>query len=191
MSSVERPNKVSLEVYLEVEDANEEKSEFYNGEIFSMAGGSYAHGVIGSNIHGALFSKLKGSGCRANTSDVKVQIEAANAIVYPDVTVVCGLPEYAWPRKDIIRNPTLIVEVLSPDNAAYDRGGKFRKYKTLKSLREYVLVEQDSANVDVFYLDDVGQWVNESYSGLEAEVILRSLGVRIEMEDIYRDVEFA
>jgi Uma2 family endonuclease len=191
MSSVEKPNKVSLEVYLEIEDANFEKSEFYNGEIFSMAGGSYEHSLISGNIYRALGNSLLGKDCRLLTSELKIQIEAANAIVYPDAMVICGQPEFAWPRRDIVRNPTLVVEVLSPGNEGYDRGGKFRKYKLLKSLREYVLVEQDSANVDVFYLNEDGQWVNELYSGLEAEVELRSLGVRIALGDVYRDVEIA
>lgn len=188
MGTIEIPQKVSLEVYLEIEDGNEGRSEFYDGEIFGMAGGSHTHNVICNSIGAALYNALKGKGCSTSNSDTKIQIEAANAIVYPDVTVVCGQPEYAWPRTDIIRNPTLIVEVLSPENAAYDRGGKFRKYKMLKSLREYVLVEQDSANVDVFFLTDAGQWVHDSFSGLETEVELQSLGVRVAMEDVYRDV---
>jgi Uma2 family endonuclease len=190
MSTLEKPGKVSLEAYLAYDDAREEKSEFYNGEIFNMAGGSYYHGVICSNISGVLFNALKGTGCRANNSDVKVQILEANSVVYPDVTVVCGEPEFAWPRKDIIRNPILVIEVLSPGTDGLDRGGKFRKYKALKSLREYVLVEQDSVNIDVFHFNDAGQWVNDTYSGLDAEVLLKSVGARIGMADVYRDLVF-
>lgn len=188
MSSVEKVQKVSLETYLEMEDAGVEKSEFHDGEVFAMAGGSYAHGVIAGNMLGALFAALKHKDCRANTSDVKVHIEAANSMVYPDVTVVCGSPEFDWSRKDSIRNPTLIAEVLSPENEGYDRGGKFRKYKLLPSLREYVLVDQESANVDVLYLTEEGLWTLQSCTGLEQHIHLQSLGVELAMADVYRGV---
>ena len=112
-------------------------------------------------------------------------------MVYPDLMVVCGGAEFVFQRKDIICNPKVVIEVISPETASFDRGEKFESYKLLKSLREYVLVEQDSANVDVFHLNEDGQWVNESYSGLEAEVMLRSLGIGISMKDVYRDVEIA
>jgi Uma2 family endonuclease len=190
MRSEEKNKKFSLEDYLAYDDAREGRSEFYDGEIFDMAGGSYVHGVICSNISGALFNALKGTGCRPNDSGVKVHIHASKSISYPDLSVVYGETEYFWPRLDIIKNPTVIIEVLSPSTEGFDRGSKFRKYKQLKSLREYVLVEQESANVDVFYLNDDGEWVNDTYAGLEGEMVLRSLGVNLALMDVYRDVGF-
>jgi Uma2 family endonuclease len=158
MRSVEKSQRVSLEAYLAYDDSLDGKSEYFDGEIFDMAGVSYAHAVICSNLSAVFYNALKGTGCRASSSDIKVQIEAADSMTYPDLSIVCGTPELAWPRKDILRNPTVIVEVLSPGTDGYDRGGKFRKYKRLRSLREYVLVEQDSVNIDVFFLNEDGVW---------------------------------
>lgn len=180
--------KIKLESYLQMEDATDEKSEFHDGIIVPRQENSYGHSLACIAVGAALFEALGGSGCQALQVGVKVWIEAANSMVYPDLMVVCGEPEFWLSRRDVICNPRVVVEVVSPETEGFDRGEKFQKYKMLGSLREYVLVEQDSANVDVFYLNGAGQWVNDSYSGLEGEMVLRSLGVRVAMRDVYRDL---
>jgi Uma2 family endonuclease len=191
MGMVDAKLNISLAAYLQLEDEAEEKSEFHNGSVLVREGLSYSHSLTSVALGAALFAALKDCGCQALHCGVKVWIEAANSMVYPDLMVVCGGPEFVFQRKDIICNPKVVIEVISPETANFDRGAKFESYKLLKSLREYVLVEQDSANVDVFHLNEDGQLVNESYSGLEAEVMLRSLGIGISMKDVYRDVEIA
>ncbi len=160
MSTAEKKVRMSFEEYLLHEENSEFKSEFYGGEVNAMSGGTDAHSLIGTNISGELRSALWEKDCFAFGSDLKVRIDTADAVVYPDVMVICGDREYHHDRKDIVKNPQVVFEVLSKGTEGWDRGGKFRHYQSLPSLKEYILVDQNIAQVDVFRLNAEGFWVN-------------------------------
>ncbi len=128
----------SVEEYLVLEDKAAYKSEYYQGEIFAMAGGTYNHDVISLNLASALNIAFTNRGCVAFTSDMKVKVSANNFYTYPDVSAVCGDPVFDGERTDIITNPIFIADVLSDSTSRYDRGGKFELYRGLNSLEDYV-----------------------------------------------------
>ncbi|MCP2730420.1 Uma2 family endonuclease [Limnofasciculus baicalensis] len=176
---------ISPEDYLEGEKMSPIKHEYIRGEIYAMAGGSDAHATIGGNLFALLRNHVRGSGCRAYASDMKVRIEAANCFYYPDVMVTCD--ERDRTPDDFKCYPRLIVEVLSPSTEAFNRGGKFADYRTIETLQEYVLISQDQVNVECFRRNDQGRWVLYTYS-TEDDVCLESINFSTPMTNIYEDV---
>lgn len=190
MSTAEKREKYTLKEYFELDENAEFHYEYHNGDVFAMAGGSFNHGLISGNILTALNLAIGDRGCFVTPSDVKCGIKAENSYVHPDVMVVCGELEFEENRNDTILNPTVIIEVLSESTASYDQGSKFRKYRTLDSLREYILVEQKMAMVNSFYKNDNGLWTIGDYSESEKEVKIHSLDISISIDDIYKKVTF-
>lgn len=176
--------KLTAEAYLEQERRAETKSEFVDGEIFAMTGASPAHNLICGNLIRELGNQLKTRPCRVYTSDQRVQL--GDAYVYPDVTVVCGRPEFR--NKDNLTNPVLIVEVLSPATADYDQGGKFARYRQLSSLQEYLLVAQDQAQVIHYHRQDDNHWLLTELEGPDAVLELPSLECRLVLSEVYDKV---
>src|SRR4051812_22556006 len=138
------------EQYLELDRAAERKSEYYDGEIFAIAGAGMAHNQIAVNTTASLHTQLRGKQCQALSSDMRTRIGLTARYAYPDVTVVCGRPEVLDSRKDILTNPTVIIEVLSPATAEFDRGFKFVAYTAIPSLQQYVLIASDRPFIEVF-----------------------------------------
>ncbi len=145
--------------YLQIERAAENKSEFRDGEIFAMAGGTFAHSAIAANMLRQLGNKLEGRPCVPCTSDLRVKIEMAGAYAYPDVSVVCGERQFEDERRDTLLNPTVIVEILSDSTESYDRGRKFELYRRIPSLREYLLVSQRAPHIEQFIRQPNGGWL--------------------------------
>ncbi|HEX4610807.1 MAG TPA: Uma2 family endonuclease, partial [Urbifossiella sp.] len=139
------PRKLTAAEYLAIERAAPFKSEFYAGKMFAMSGASPAHNTIKDNLIVSVGSSLRGSGCRTLSSDQRVRVNATGLYTYPDVLILCGPGEYAAEDPYTLLNPKVIIEVLSDSTEKYDRGAKFRQYKRLPSLMEYVLVAQDEA----------------------------------------------
>ena len=166
------------------------RHEFYNGEVFAMAGRTRAHSKIITNLIGSLTNALQGRDCDVFEGSLKVGIEVLDKIVYPDVTVVCGPFEPYEENDQIILNPILIVEVLSKRTAGYDRGGKFIKYQKIPSLKEYVVVEQRHRQVDIFRKTDDGWGTFINYVEDSSTVFFESLQVEIPLTDIYHRVVF-
>ncbi len=133
------------------------RHEFVGGEVFAMAGAGEAHAMAAGNLYVALRSHLAGTPCRTFITDMKLRVEAADAYFYPDVMVTCSAQDAADPL--IKREPVLLVEVLSPGTAAYDRGDKFAAYRRLATLREYLLVDPDTRRCDLYRLGQEGLWV--------------------------------
>jgi Uma2 family endonuclease len=181
-------HKYTPQEYLALEDAAEYRSEFVDGEIFAMAGGSPAHDKICSECQRVIGNAILGSGCETHTSNMRVRNDNSSIYYYPDLSVVCGKADFD--ADGILLNPVLIVEVLSPSNEAYDRGEIFRRYKQISSVREYVLITQTKAQIDVFYKTEAGFWRHDSYEGIEDVMELRSLGIQVKLADIYRRVVF-
>jgi len=186
---VKKSKFYSPEEYLALEEKAEFRSEFDDGEIVAMAGGSFNHARIIGNINLAFGAKLN-KNCESVTTDVKVQVENYRKFYYPDVLVICGKPDFYEKRKDTIVNPILIVEVLSETTEAKDRGEKMLAYRTLESLREYVLVSQDKAVVEQYIKNADGDWIHKATIGLKSIVKFESINVEVEIEELYARVEF-
>lgn len=182
--------KVSIEEYLEIEAQNDVKYEFHDGDIYAMAGGTIAHSMISGNAYSEIKENLrsKNSSCKTLNSDAKIFIKKLNSFVYPDASVVCDKIEESEKGHGIC-NPTLIVEVLSKSTEGYDRGAKFSNYRKIPTLQEYVLIEQEKAEVEVFYRPlNTDLWKISTYTGLGAIVLLESIDLEVPMSRIYLDV---
>lgn len=183
--------KYTLEEYLELDKNSEEKYEYFDGDVFDMAGGSPNHARLGFDI-GALFSqKLKGRDCEAFNSDMRIKVPAALPYRYPDVSVVCGDPVFEELNgQEMLVNPVLIVEVLSPSTAAYDLKDKFTAYQSIDSFREYLIVSQDRPHVIQHIRQSKGRWLRIEIEGLDGEVVLESVNVTLPLSEIYERVTF-
>jgi Uma2 family endonuclease len=180
--------RLTPEEYLELERKAEFKSEYYDGQMYAMAGGKSPHNLIASNALIRLGGRLPDR-CIAYNSDQRVGIGEGRAYVYPDVTVVCGKPQIAG-LDDILLNPVIIIEVLSESTEAHDRGYKWSLYRELDSLREYVLVWQKQPRVEIFRRDS-GKWTFDEFKGHDANCRFESVGVEVPLAEIYRGIEFA
>jgi len=185
--------KLTVDEYLAQEQETDTKYEFHNGKIFALAGGSIHHGLLCGNIYAEIRSALKNkkSPCKPFTSKVKLNIEKKNSFVYPDAMVIYGEIDTSKEDENAVSNPILIVEVLSPSTANYDRGDKFFLYKQVSTLQEYVIIEQHKAQVDVFYKQPESDlWKISRYEGLTTKVKFQSIKVEIKMSELYFDINF-
>lgn len=189
MSAVPK-RKLTPAEYLAIEKTAAFKSEFFNGEMFAMAGASRPHNTVNSNLLGELHARLKGGACRAFVNDQRVLVDRTGLYTYPDLVIVCGPVETAADDEDTITNPRVVVEVLSPSTQRDDRGAKFRQYQQLASMQEYVLVAQDEPVVERFTRQADGSWALVSFVGLEAVLAFTSVPVQVPLADIYAGVEF-
>jgi Uma2 family endonuclease len=189
VSAVQK-TRMTPEQYLAIERKAEFKSEFYNGEMFAMAGASEPHNRIKDNLVGELYSRLKGSGCHSYSSDMRVKVSATGLYTYPDVVIVCGKPQLEDAELDTLLNPQVIIEVQSESTASYVGGKKFRQYQQIETFREYVLVAQDEPVVERFVRQPDKTWVHSFVEGLDREFAFATIPVRVSLADIYAGVEF-
>lgn len=173
--------------YLAIERGSEEKHHFLDGELWAMSGGTLHHSTLQTRMIVLIGSALRGSPCAPHASDLRVVMPDTGDACYPDVTVICGPVQPAAHDPDAATNPTVLVEVLSPASEAYDRGRKFEKYRTLATLREYVLVAHDRPHVEVFRRGADGLWTLHEHRAGEA-VELESVGVRVVMDELYEGI---
>jgi Uma2 family endonuclease len=179
------------EEYLALEEAAEYKSEYYNGEIFPMTGGSINHNRIAGNIYALLHAGLRSGACEVFTSDMRVWVKAHNMYTYPDVVIICGRPEFAKSRNDTIANPVVIVEVLSPSTQDYDRGKKFQFYRSILTLRDYLLIHQDSIHVEHHAKMADGRWVLNESQDPEGDIAIQSLNLELPIRRLYERVDWS
>lgn len=189
MSAVEKQTW-TVEQYLETERASEEKHEYLNGEIYLMAGASPRHNKIQGNAFAALHTQLQGHPCDVYSSDQRVGVVSAKLYTYPDISIVCDPPQFDEVHHDTLLNPILIVEVLSPSTSNYDRSKKFWHYRTLDSLKEYVLIFQDVPRVERYLRQPSGDWLLTDAVGLDAVLELPSVQATLVLADVYRRVSF-
>ena len=189
MTALPKKRKYTPEEYLALEEKAEFRSEYWNGEIVAMAGGTENHNTITLNIATNLRAKLRGK-CRVFAIDVKVWIDIWNSFVYPGVFVICGESQYHSNRQDILTNPHLIVEVLSEGTKAFDKGDKFLAYQSVASLQEYVLIDQNKYLVEQFIKQTDGSWKYFATIGRESELNLYSVNQTLNLGEIYDSVEF-
>jgi Uma2 family endonuclease len=190
MSALTMSKKLTVAEYLAIEEKAERKSEFHNGEMFAMAGASREHNILTRNLTAELHLRLKGSSCQVFVADQRVKVDRTGLYTYPDLLIVCGPPEYAAENRDTLINPKVIIEVLSDTTERYDRTTKFRHYKQLQPVTEYVLVAQDEPLVERFTRLSDGTWAQTDFVGLNATMELITVPASVSLADIYLGVEF-
>jgi Uma2 family endonuclease len=182
--------RLSPEEYLRVERESEIKHEYVDGQMYAMSGGSLAHSHIEGSIVAALKGVLAGGNCRVSTSNLRIQISPSGPFVYPDAAVYCGDAQLSDGYRDALLNPRVVFEVLSKSTEAYDRGQKFAQYRRIESLKDYVLVSQMEARIEVFSRTETGKWQLAEFVGAEAMCVIPSVGCEIALAEVYRDVTF-
>ncbi len=182
--------KYSIEEYLEMENASTEKHEYYQGEIFAMSGGKMPHNTVCENLFFQLKLKLKGNPCKPHTSETRIYIEKNTLFTYPDISVICGEPVSLNDDSLNFLNPTVIFEVLSPSTRDYDRAEKFKLYRDIPTLKEYILVEPETIFIEAFRINSNGFWELKEYSQIEETLQLQSLQISLELMEIYEGAKF-
>ncbi len=190
---------MSVQEYLAFERESEIRHEYVDGEIFAMSGASRKHNRISWNVVEALGPQLRGGDCEGFVSDMRVRIPATSSLprrgtddkfTYPDVVVVCGEAQMEEEEGlEILLNPTLIVEVLSPSTEDYDRGRKFAYYRSIPSLQLYLLAAQDRVHVERFERQESGLWVLYETDDPAETLELPAIGASLALEDVYYRVQ--
>jgi len=184
--------RYTVSEYLSLERNARERHEYRNGEIVAMAGGTYNHSLICANLIRELGNALKGKPCRVLDSNLRVATPRAPLYTYPDISVICGKPQFD-PNdefKETVLNPTLLVEVLSPSTEGFNRGEKFTRFRTLESFREYVLISQDVARAEILYRQEDGTWLFAAVSGMDKRIRLANVDIELSLAEIFAGVEF-
>jgi len=183
--SCQRTVFVSPEEYLAQERLAERKSEYFQGEVFAMAGASPRHVWIVANIVAELRQQLKGKPCRVSASDLRLRVTPASLYTYPDVMVICEEAQFADDQKDTVLNPVLIIEVLSESTRDYDRGKKFQNYRKLPSLIEYLMIEQDEPHIEHWTRQRESHWDFVEIDDLTQSIELTSIGCVLPLTEVY------
>lgn len=181
---------ISVDDYLVMDEEAEGRLEFIDGAVVAMAGASYNHVVIGTNLVIGLGTRMKGGPCRALTNDMRTKLATGHDYVYPDVIVVCGPPDLEINRGETLTNPKVVFEVLSPSTTRLDRGRKAQLYREMPSLDAYVIVEQDAPNIELMARNAAREWVVTSYDGIDAVLPLSCLSVELPLAEVYDGVNF-
>ncbi len=183
--------KYTLEEYLELDAKSEERLEFWDGEIFSMSGVSDVHDLIETNLIYRLKGRLEGRNCRVFAANMRIKVPAMPPYRYGDGSALCGKPQFEKiGGVDVLTNPTLIIEVLSASTESYDRGDKFSAYKSIPSLREYLVVAQHRPHVSQFIRQTDDSWLNLEFNELDAVLKVVSLECELKLQEIYQDATF-
>jgi Uma2 family endonuclease len=178
------------ERYLAFERESDQKHEYLDMQIYDLAGASTNHNLIVGSAYAHLYNQLRKRPCFVYPSDMRLKVSKTRLYTYPDISIVCGTPQFDDEQKDTILNPIVLIEVLSPSTESYDRGKKFRHYRTLESLQEYVLIAQDSIQIEHYSRQADEQWLLNDISQPDASLDLRSIGCTLLAADMYEKVTF-
>jgi len=181
--------KISIEEYLEMENASLEKHEYYKGEVFAMSGAKVPHNTISTNLLMMLAQKLRGKKCRPFNSDQRIHIPANTLFTYPDISIICGEVITLNNDEYNVLNPTVIIEVLSKSTKNYDRGEKFKLYRDIPTLKEYILVDSESIHIEIFRLNEKNHWELEEYNDASESIPIKAINETILISEIYDDVK--
>jgi Uma2 family endonuclease len=191
--------RYTIEEYLVMERASEERHEYLDGDVYAMAGESPEHSAICMNLYGSLWPQLRHTPCQAFAKDTKVRSgrlpppghAMQGLFSYPALVMVCGAMQFHDQVRDVLLNPSLIIEVLSPSTEAFDRGEKFRRYRTwLPTLQDYLLVAQDKPLIDHYHRVEENRWELVPREGLEASLHLESVHCTLRLADVYDRIIF-
>lgn len=177
---------MSRSEFLAWEHEQLEKHEFWQGEVFAMTGARQAHVMVAGNVFALLKSHLRGKPCRAYISDMQLEVEAADAVYYPDVVVSCDPADLLAER--VLRRPTVVIEVLSDSTAAYDRGVKFAAYRKLSSLKEYVLIDPERRTLEIFRRTEQDDWLLVTRDAARG-LVLPSLAFEAGLDAVFEDLD--
>jgi len=183
--AVYNKTKFTVAEYLEFEKHGVEKHEYFNGEIFAMAGAGIRHNSIFSNVFGDLAHRLKGRPCKPFGSDLRIHIPENTLFTYPDISIICGDLIPTTIDSDSFLLPTVLIEILSPSTKNYDRGGKFKLYRDIPTLKEYVLIDSESIGIEVFRLNAQKHWELHEYNSSEDSLIIPTVGLSLPLKEIY------
>ncbi len=181
--------KYSVEEYLAMQKIADTKYELYKGEVFAMSGASTRHNIISVNLIVSLSKILQGKPCRPYGSDMRIHIPENTLYTYPDVSIICGDIIPSDEDEDSATQPTVIIEILSPSTKSYDRGDKFKLYRAIPSLRDYILIDSESITVEAFSLNDEMLWELREYKKPDDVVKIKSMDCELGLIEIYRDTK--
>ena len=184
------PTYISPEEYLRMERQSETKHEYLHGEVFARASANEEHNLIAGSTHAALYPITIRRSCKIYPSAMRVRIPATGLYTYPDITIVCETPQFEDSEVDTLRNPTVIVEVLSPSTENYDRGKKFEYYRSLPTFQEYLLIDQERVYVEHYYRLHIGRWEYTILTSLAEAVNLQSITLEIPLRHLYEQVDW-
>ena len=190
MSAIPK-TKLTIKDYLEFERNSDIKHEYLNGKIFAMSGAKRNHNKITTNLSGLVWQHLKSKNCENYANDMRVFVPGTGLYTYPDLTVVCGEPQFQDDVFDTLLNPVLLIEVLSDSTESYDRGRKFQHYRSIESLQEYVLVSQNEARIEKYVRHGDGFWLLSEAVGVDAEIEFSSIECRIPLGEVYDKIDFS
>jgi Uma2 family endonuclease len=177
--------KLTVEEYLHLEKQSSQKYEFYKGEVFAMSGASARHNIISKNLMRDLGNALKGHPCQPYGSDFRVHIPENTLYTYPDISIVCGDIISSEADEESFLHPTIIIEILSPSTKNYDRGEKFKLYRDIPTLKEYILVDSESINIEAWRINEKNKWELHEYNTLNQQLHLPTLSLTIPLTDVY------
>jgi len=175
--------------YLDRERRRDYRSEYYAGQVFALAGGSRSHNLIVTNVIAELRNQLRRHPCRVYPNDMRVKVPQTGLYTYPDVVVTCGQDTFDDQQQDTLLNPTLIVEVLSKSTENFDRGRKFKLYRTLDSLAEYILISQHAHHIEHYVRQPDQQWLLSEADDLQATIHLPVIDCTLLLADVYEKVD--
>jgi Uma2 family endonuclease len=190
MSALEAEKIYTPEQYLEFEREAEERHEYLDGQIYLMSGGSPKHSSICVNILIELGLQLRRKPCQIFEANMKVGMATSNQFSYPDASVVCGEPKFHDKHQDVLTNPSVIIEVLSPSTERFDRGKKFARYQRIDSFTDYVLIAQDEPRVEHFARQANGTWILTVATGLKGKIKLASITSTLKLSEVYDRIQF-
>lgn len=183
--------RLTIKEYLEYEKTADQKHEYYQGEIFAMAGAKIAHNRVVVRLTGLLSQQLRGKSCEPFNSDQRIHIPANTLFTYPDISIVCGEVKTLDNDDYNILNPSIIIEVLSPGTKNYDRGEKFQLYRDIPTLKEYILVDSQFVDVEAFRINAHGHWELEEYKSLKAVLQIPGISVSLPLSEIYEGMKIS
>lgn len=192
MSANPNSTKMTVAEYLEFERDSKIRHEFIDGEIYAMAGASPSHNRIVMNLSVSMFDPVNNKGCEIFGENQRLALEKVKDrdYLYPDISVVCDEPEFTDDNPQALKNPILVIEVLSPSSQKFDSDEKFSLYRQIETFREYVLVWQDKAKIARYYLNDDDIWEFSDATGQDSSILFKSIDCTLSLTDVYRRVTF-
>lgn len=187
---VQEKTRLSFEAFLASEAKAESRSEYHDGEVKPMAGGTFNHNRIARNFVTGFNVKSKGQPYEIFINDIILWLPVYNKSTYPDLMIVEGNVETLAERPNVVLNPSVVIEVLSDSTEAYDRGDKFKLYRSLPSFREYILISQTTPHIDQFVKTEGGHWLLSDYDGEEATLKLKTVPFELDLKNLYDKVTF-
>ncbi|MCB1142559.1 MAG: Uma2 family endonuclease [Leptospiraceae bacterium] len=183
---MEEPIKIFTEQeYLEYDLASQDKNEFFNGQIYAMAGASEKHNTISMNLSISIGLQLRNKPCKVYAGDMRIKVKSTGLFAYPDLLVACPEKVFSGDSPDTLLNPIVIIEILSDSTESIDRGAKFAHYRQIPSLQEYVLISQNSQKIEKYHLNSSSKWELEETTDEKQEIELSSISCVLKLEEVY------